>query len=136
MAILGKLLRLFGYVFSGVLCAGLIVLAVVVLLSGSNNFTLEMIPWWTGRELAVRLLLAGLAGLAITVLVARGRPPILMVAWTGAVLAVLVYGFYMSNYHYDDWDHFRTSLNLTCAAMAAFAGAVTGLFVRRQERRR
>jgi hypothetical protein len=132
LAILGKILRLFAYLFSGALCLAMIALSVVVLLSGSGNFTLEMIPWWTGRELARNLLCAGLAGLAVTMIVAiSGRLPILMVLWTAAVLGTLFYGFYLSSYKYDDWDHFRTSLNLTGAAVAAFFGAVTGLFAKR-----
>jgi hypothetical protein len=61
LAILGILLRLFGYLFSGGLCLAIVGMSAVVLLSGSNNFTLEMIPWWTGRELARWLLCAGLA---------------------------------------------------------------------------
>jgi hypothetical protein len=131
LAILGKLLRAFGYLFSLALCLGLIGVSVVVLLSGSNNFTLDMIPWWTGRELANWLLGAGLVGLAITAAVVTGRMPILMVLWTLAVFGTLVYGFYVTGYKYDDWDHFRTSLNITGAALVAFAGAVTGLFAKR-----
>ena len=130
MAILGKLLRLFGYVFIGGLCLAMIGLAAVVLLSGSNNFTLDMIPWWTGRELAKWILCAGLAGLAITVLAARGRLPLLMLLCTATVLGVMVYGYYLTNLKYDNWEHFRTSLNMTGAALASFAGAVTGLFVK------
>ena len=130
---IGKLLRLFGFLFSGGLCLGLIGLALVVLLSDSNNFTLDMIPWWTGPALAKWILAAGLAGGAITVLVASGRLPVLMVLWTTAVLGTLVYGFYISNYKYDDWDHFRTSLNWTGAALAAFVGAITGLFVQQRQ---
>lgn len=129
---IGKLLRLFGYLFSGALCLASIGLALVVLMSDSNNFTLEMIPWWTGRELAKWLLAAGLAGAVITVLAIGGRLPVLMVLWTAAVLGTLVYGFYISGYKYDDWDHFRTSLNLTGAALASFAGAITGVFANRK----
>lgn len=127
---LGKLLRLFGYLFSGALCLGLIGISVVVLLSGSNNFTLDMIPWWTGRELAKWLLGAGLFGLLATALAASGRFPALQLLWTALVLGTLVYGFYITGYKYDDWEHFRTSLNMTGAALAAFAGAVTGLFAK------
>ncbi len=129
---IGKLLRLFGYLFSGALCLGLIGLALVVLMSDSNGFTLDLIPWWTGRELAKWLLAAGLAGGVITVLVVSGRLPVLMVLWTAAVLGTLVYGFYISGYKYEDWDHFQTSLNLTGAALASFAGAITGVFANRK----
>lgn len=127
---LGKLLRLFGYLFSGGLCLGLIGISLVVLLSGSNNFTLEMIPWWTGRELAKWLLGAGLLGLAASAVSASGRFPILQFLWTAVVLGTVVYGFYVTGYKYEDWDHFRTSLNITGAAAVAFLAAVTGLFVK------
>ncbi len=129
---IGKLLRLFGYFFSAALCLGMIGLGLVVLLSGSNNFTLGMIPWWTGRELAKWLVSAGVAGAVITALVARGRMPVLMVMWMSAVLGTMVYGFYISNYKYDNWNHFRTSLNMTGAALVAFAGAISGLFAHRK----
>lgn len=129
---IGKLLRLFGYLFSAALCLGLIGLSLVVLLSDSNNFTLEMIPWWTGPALAKWLLAAGVAGMAITALVTSGRLPVLMVLWTAAVLGTLVYGYYLSSYKYENWDHFRTSLNLTAAALVSFAGAVTGVFANRK----
>lgn len=112
----------------------MIALSLAVLMSGSNNFTLDLIPWWTGRELAKWLLGAGLAGLAITWMVFKGRMPALMVLWTLGVFGTLVYGFYLSNYKYDDWEHFRTSLNVTGAALAAFIGAVTGLFVKDRRR--
>lgn len=125
---LAKLLRLFGYLFSGGLCLGLIGVSLVVLLSGSSNFTLEIIPWWTGRELAKYLLAAGLFGLLATWLAASGRFPALQLLWTAIVFGTLVYGFYVTGYKYEDWDHFRTSLNMTGAALTAFAGAVTGLF--------
>ena len=134
MAFLGKILRAFAYLFSGALCLAMIALSLAVLMSGSNNFTLDLIPWWTGRELAKWLLGAGLAGLAITWMVFKGRMPALMVLWTLGVFGTLVYGFYLSNYKYDDWEHFRTSLNVTGAALAAFIGAVTGLFVKDRRR--
>jgi hypothetical protein len=134
LAILGKLLRLFEYLFSGVLCLGLIGLGAVVLLSDSNNFTLAMIPWWTGRELARNLLLAGIAGLVITVLAVKGRLKFLMVLWTAAVVGTMIYGFFLSSYKYDDYDHFRTSLLMTGAAFAAFLGSITALFARPSRR--
>ena len=132
MAILGKLLRAFGYLFSGALCLGMAALSLVVLLSGSNNFTLDMIPWWTGRELAKWMLCAGLVGLLIIALSLRGRMSALMVPWTLAVFGTLVYGFYLSSYKYDDWDHFRTSLNITAGALVALVASLTGLFARRR----
>ncbi len=132
LAILGKLLRLFGYLFSAGVCLAMIGLSIVVLLSGSGSFALEMIPWWTGQALAKYLLCTGLAGFAITCIVVSGRWPFLMVLWTAVLLGTMVYGFYLSNYKYDDWSHFRSSLNLTGAAIAAFLGAVTGLFAKRQ----
>ena len=132
MAILGKLLRAFGYLFSAALCLGMIALSLVVLLSGSNNFTLDMIPWWTGRELAKWMLGAGIVGLLITALTVRGRMSALMVLWTLTVFGTLVYGFYLSSYKYDDWDHFRTSLNITAGALVALVASITGLFARRR----
>ncbi len=131
MAILGKLLRLFEYLFSGGLCFGLIGLGGVVLLSGSNNFTLEMIPWWTGRVLAEYLLVAGIAGLVITAFAVRGRFKFLMLLWTAAVVGTMIYGFFLSSYQYEDWEHFRTALQMTGAAFTAFLGAVTALFAKR-----
>lgn len=113
----------------------MIALSLAVLMSGSNNFTLDLIPWWTGRELAKWLLGAGLAGLAITWMVFKGRMPALMVLWTLGVFGTLVYGFYLSNYKYDDWAHFRSSLNVTGGALAACIGAITGLFVKGRRRR-
>lgn len=125
---LGKLLRLFGYVFSGGLCLGLIGISLVVLLSGSNNFTLEVVPWWTGRELAKWLLAAGVFGLLATVLAAKGRLPFLQLVWMAVVFGTMVYGFYLTGYKYEDWDHFRSSLQLTGAGATAFLAAITGLF--------
>lgn len=109
----------------------MIALSLVVLLSGSNNFTLDVIPWWTGRELAKWMLSAGIVGMAITVLSARGRMSALMVLWALTVFGTLVYGFYLSNYKYDDWDHFRTSLFLTAGALVALGASLTGLSAKR-----
>ena len=74
------------------------------------------------------MLCAGMVGLLITALSLRGRMSGLMVLWTLTVFGTLVYGFYLSNYKYDDWDHFRTSLNITAGAFVALVASVTGLF--------
>lgn len=131
MAILGKILRLFGYVASGGLCFFLIGMSLVVLLSDSGSFSLELVPWWTGRELAKWLLGAGLFGLLASSLAASGRLPVLQLLWTAAVFGTLAYGFYWSNYKWEDYDGFRSSLNMTGAAFTAFVGSITGLFGRR-----
>ncbi len=109
----------------------LIGMSLVVLLSESGTFALDLVPWWTGRELAKWLLGAGLFGLAASALAATGRLLVLQLLWTAAVFGTLAYGFYWSNYKWDDWDGFRSSLNMTGAAFTAFIGAVTGLFARR-----
>jgi len=131
LAILGKLLRLFGYVASAGLCVFLIGMSLVVLLSESGTFAVELVPWWTGRELAKWLLGAGLFGLLASALAASGRFPILQLVWTAAVFGTLAYGYYWSNYKWDDYDGFRSSLNMTGAAFTALMGAVTGMFARR-----
>ncbi len=133
---MGKLLRFYGYLFSTVLCLAMIGVSLVVLLSGSNTFTLEMIPWWTGRVLAKYMLCAGLAGLVITWTVASGRLAFLMVLWMGAVFGVLVYGFYLTGYKYDGWSDFTLALYATGAAFLALLAALTGLSARRERRRR
>ena len=127
---IGKLLRLFGYLFSGGLCLGMIGLGFVSLIAGPGNLTLEMIPWWTGYALAKWLVAAGVLGLLSTFLAATGRFAFLQFLWMAVVLGTLVYGFYFSNYTYDDWEHFKWSLYLSGATLLAFLGAITGLFAK------
>jgi hypothetical protein len=131
---IGKLLRLYGYLFSGVLCLGMTGLGLFVLMSGSNNFAVELIPWWTGRELAQWLAVAGAVGLAITALVASGRMPVLMLLWMAVVFGTMVYGFYLSGYRYNGWEEFKSSLYWSGGALAALLGAISGVFATSSKR--
>ena len=131
---LAILVQIFSYLFHFGLSLFIGGIAAIGWLSDSTTFDLEMIPWWTGQTLVKWMLAAGAAGLILVILALMGKVRPLFGLWTLAVLGVLVYGFFISNYSYDGVDHFKSALWLTAAAFAAFLGGVSQM--RRRTKRR
>ncbi|MDW8130940.1 MAG: hypothetical protein RMI94_10355 [Bryobacterales bacterium] len=123
MAALKALMRLYSYLFHGVLASIMVAMAVVSWFSGAHALDLILVPW---RDEALRwtLFLGGLAGLVVVWLASRDKYPALFVAWSGLIFLVLLRGFFFGWVHYVrgpyslDW-----ALLLTAASLLALAGA-------------
>lgn len=114
-------MRLFSYLFHGLLTLFLLGLAVAALSSG-QSLRLEMLPW-QGRELTWWLLAAALAGLASVVLAIWGKWRPLFFLWSLAVLGMMARGFFFSHYWFAGPPEFHRALYLTAGALIAVFGA-------------
>jgi hypothetical protein len=114
-------MRVFSYLFHGLLTLFLLALAVVALSSG-QPLQLEMLPW-QGQALTWWLLGAALAGLASVILASCRKWRLLFFLWSLAVLAMLARGFFFSRYYFAGMPELRGALYLTAAAFIAACGA-------------
>jgi len=114
-------MRVFSYLFHGLLTLFLLGLAVASLSSG-QSLRLEMLPW-EGQTLTWWLLGAALAGLASVVLAIWGRWRPLFFLWSLAVLGMMIHGFFFSHYWFAGPPEFHHALYLTAGALIAMFGA-------------
>ncbi|HTT61874.1 MAG TPA: hypothetical protein VMG35_08535 [Bryobacteraceae bacterium] len=114
-------MRLFSYVFHGLLTLFLLAISVLALASG-QPLQLGMLPW-EGRTLTYWLLGASLVGLAsvILALCRKWRP--LFFLWSLIVLAIMTRGFFFSRFYFRNPPEFHGALYLTAGALVAACGA-------------
>jgi len=120
VAALKALVRLFSYLFHGLLALFLLGISIVALTSG-QPLQLGMLPW-QGPTLTYWLLAAALVGLVLVVLAISGRFRPLFFLWTLAVLAVMGQGFFLSHYYFAGSSEFRGALYWTAGALIAVFG--------------
>jgi len=114
-------MRLFGYLFHGLLTLFLLGLSLVALSTG-QPLRLQMLPW-DGRTLIWWLLATSLAGLASVVLALWGKWRPLFFLWSLAVLVMMVRGYFLSHYWFAGPPAFHHALYLTAGALIAVFGA-------------
>jgi hypothetical protein len=121
VAALKALMRIFSYLFHGLLTLFLLGLAIVALSSG-QPLQLTMLPW-EGQPLTYWLLGTALIGLISVVLAIFRKWRPLFFLWSLLVLAMLVRGFFLSHYYFTGPSEFHDALYLTAAALIAVLGA-------------
>jgi hypothetical protein len=121
VAALRALMRVFSYLFHGLLALFLLAIALLALSSG-QALQLDMLPW-EGRTLTYWLLGAALVGLASVILAVWGKWRPLFFLWSLVVLAGIVRGFFLSHYHFAGPPEFHNALYLTGGALIAAFGA-------------
>jgi len=121
------LLRLFAFLFHGLLALFLIAVAGFALTSGVPSLQMGMLPW-TGSTLEYVVLGASLAGLITVILAIRRKLRLLFLMWSLAVAALLVRGYIFSGYHFAPGGVGR-AIGLTVASLVAILGAWFQLFV-------
>jgi hypothetical protein len=126
------LLRLFSYLFHGLLALFLIAVSGLALASGTPTLQLRMLPW-TGFTLAWVLLCGGLLGLVSVLLAMASKWRILFLLWSLAVAFLLVRGYVFSGYHFQRGG-FSRGVGLMAGSLVAVLGALSQLF-RQKERR-
>ena len=114
-------MRVFSYLFHGLLALFLLAIALVALSSG-QALQLSMLPW-QGRALTWWLLGAALAGLVFVILAVCRKWRPLFFLWSLAVLAVMAQGFFFSHYYFAGPPELRGALYLTGGALLAAFGA-------------
>ena len=118
------ILRLFSYVYHGILSLGLLALGSVALMTNINNLRLEMLPW-TGGELNYWLIGMGLTGLLSVLLAVTGKFRLLFPLWTFFVLVMMVRGYLLKPYTFEGEQHFYWVLGLIGAALITFLASLT-----------
>lgn len=121
MAALRLLMRVFSYLFHGLLTLFLLAISVVALSSG-QPLQLEMLPW-QGQSLTYWLFGAALIGLASVVLAIFRKWRPLFFLWSLVVLLMMAKGFFFSHYYFAGAPEFRGALYLTAGALIAVFGA-------------
>lgn len=125
-------LRIWSYVFAlllGLFCAGI---GLVLLISGTPNYRLDMLPWFKGGAAIYALLLLGLLGVASALLAYTGKakPPLAFFCVTTLVL--LAYGYFMSPiYRFQGAAEAWSAFHLLVGAAVATLGALMPLRKRR-----
>ena len=126
MAAVKMLLRLFSYVFHGLLALFLLALSSLALASGAPNLQLGMLPW-SGMTLVWVLFFGALFGLATIVLAILGRVRFLFFLWALAVLGLMLKGYFLSGYRFTSGEASR-ALYMVLAAAISVVGAWVQMF--------
>lgn len=118
------IMRIFSYLYHLIL--GLFLLAVGAIAMFSSNLTLklDMLPW-EDPGLTYLIFFGSLAGLLSLALALRGALRLPFRIWTVVVFALMIYGFFMTQYGFTGNDHFRNILLLTLGALIAVIGSWT-----------
>jgi hypothetical protein len=114
-------MRLFSYVFHGLLALFLIAISGLALFSGSLSLHLDMLPW-SGAALLYAVFFGSLCGLIALLLALAGRLRALFFVWALVVAGLLVKGFVFSNYHFAAGG-VKSALALLAASLIALPGA-------------
>jgi hypothetical protein len=114
-------MRVFSYLFHGLLTLFLLALSAVALTSG-QTLQLGMLPW-QGKDLAYWLLGGALVGLLSMILAIGRKWRALFFLWSLGVLAIMIRGFFLSHYHFAGPPAFHRALYLTAGALLAVFGA-------------
>ncbi|MGO9260846.1 MAG: hypothetical protein ACLQU1_31740 [Bryobacteraceae bacterium] len=128
MAAVKTLLRLFSYLFHGLLALFLIAVSGLALASGAPSLRLDMLPW-TGSTLAYVVFAGAALGLVTLLLALGSKWRILFLIWSLAVAVLLVRGYFFSGYRFQEGG-VSTALGLTAGSLLAVLGAWFQLFRR------
>ena len=115
------LLRIYSYVFGGLLALFVLALAAMSISSGVP-LNLAFLPW-NGASLTYWLAGLALLGLFSVVMAAGGQLRLLFFLWTLAVFLLLFKGLFVSFYSFTGPVSFAVAARLTLAALVAAVGA-------------
>ena len=122
-----SLLRGFSYVFHALFILVSLVMAGVLVASGKQTVSFDLLPL-TGKPLVYGLVALALIGAVVLLLAVRHKAQTLYVAWSVVVLALVVRFFFFSSYGYTPGSgDFNSALYVLAAAILAALGAGTDL---------
>jgi hypothetical protein len=120
--LLKTFMRLYSYVFHGLLALFLLGISLVPVLSGAHTLRLDMLPG-EGAELTFTLLGIGLAGLLAVLLAASGKARAPLFVWSLIIVLGMVWGYFWKPYRWSGPDAFRATLLLLAGAILAALGS-------------
>lgn len=123
MGVLKGLLRIFSYLFGGVLSLFALAISVMSVRSG-EELNLGFLPW-TGKPLSYWVLGLALLGLVTLVMALRGSVRALYFLWNLGVLVLLVKGLFLSGYRFlGGGVNFKAGILLILAVLLATLGSI------------
>jgi len=117
------ILRVYSYLYHFVLCLFLMGVAALAI-SSPSILNLAMLPW-SGSDLKTWLLWGGLAGLISIILAITGVFRFLFPLWTLTVVILMVQGFLIKPYIFEDETSFYRVLWMIAGAALAFLASLT-----------
>lgn len=121
MGVIKTLLRIFSYIFGGLLALFLLAISALALANGTPpNFA--FLPW-SGVALTYWLLGLALFGLLTLLLAMGGKVRALFFLWSVIVFVVLFKGLFVSFYSFSGPVSFQTAVRLTVGALLAALGS-------------
>jgi hypothetical protein len=121
MEVVKALLRIFSYLFHGLLALLLLAISAVALISGMPNLHMGMLPW-TGNALIYVLFCGSLFGLITILLGILGRLRLLFFLWSLVILYFLAKGYWLSGYRFEG-NEYKIALWLLAGALLSIPGA-------------
>lgn len=132
MKFLAMALRLWSFIFAlflGLFCAGV---GLVLLISGTPNYRLDMLPWFKGSAALYALLALGVLGVASALLAYTGKAKPLLAVFCTAACVLIAYGFFMSPiYRFGGAAEAWSAFYLLLGALGAALGSLLPLRQRR-----
>ena len=122
------LLRLFSYLFHGLLALLLIALSAFALISGAPNLQMGVLPW-TGSTLDEIVLIGSIIGLVTVLLALRSKLRFLFFLWSLTVVVMLLRGYIFTGYHFQP-GAVSLAIYLTLASLIALVGGWLQMFGR------
>jgi hypothetical protein len=116
------LLRLFSYLYHGLLALFLLLVSALALASGARSLHLDILPW-SGATLAWVLLAASLFGLAAVLLAITRSVPVPFFLWSLVVAAMLLKGYVFSSFRFAAGVGVHTAIYLVLGSWLALLGA-------------
>ena len=116
------LLRVFSYLYHGVLALFLLLVSALALASNPASLHLDMLPL-RGAPLAWVLLIASLCGLAAVAMALRSARRLPFFLWSLLVAAMLLWGYVLSNFRFAPGVGVHTAVHLVLGSWLALAGA-------------
>ena len=121
MGVIKALLRLYSYVYGGLLALFLLAISSLALANGTP-LNLAFLPW-SGRSLACWLLGFGLFGVLTLLLAMTGKVRSLFFLWSLVVFVLLFKGLFLSLYSFSCPLSFQAAVRLTAGALLATLGS-------------
>lgn len=121
-------LRFYSCLFALVLGLFMTGVSLVLLLSGAQNYKFDMLPFWKGESALYWLLALGLVGIAAAAFAFLGKLKPLIVLFTLAAFALLLYGYFISPvYRFGGEAEAKSTLWIVLAALGAFLASLMHL---------
>jgi uncharacterized membrane protein HdeD (DUF308 family) len=121
-------LRFWSYLFAFAVGLSAFAVGFVLLISGSANFRLDMLPWFKEGAALWALLVLGLLGIVSSVLAIKGRAKPLLAVFCTLALVLMAYGYFLNPiYRFDGSADAWGTFAATLGALGATFGALMAL---------